>query len=156
MLALLGEEAARSDELLADLAQREIVARRGEHRFAGEEEYAFQHALVRQAAYAMLVDRDRQVGHGLAGAWLERAGEPDPVVLAEHFERGAVRGKAALWHARAAERALRSLNLAPALSSARRGLSMAPEGELSPELWVPRSSPELSAALASCPPTVPA
>ncbi|KYG10516.1 hypothetical protein BE21_11500 [Sorangium cellulosum] len=57
-------------------------------------------------------------------------------MLAEHFERGAVRGKAALWHARAAERALRSLDLAPALSSARRGLAMEPEGELLPELWV--------------------
>ncbi|AUX24233.1 protein kinase [Sorangium cellulosum] len=136
VLALLDEEAARSEELLADLIQREIVARRVERRFAGEEEYAFRHALVRQAAYAMLLDRDRQVGHGLAGAWLERAGEPDPVVLAEHFERGAVRGKAALWHARAAERALRSLDLAPALSSARRGLAMEPEGERSPELWV--------------------
>ena len=42
------------------------------------------HALLREAAYEMLTDGDRALGHALAGAWLERAGGVQPIVLAEH------------------------------------------------------------------------
>ena len=62
--------------------------RAASRRFPGEPEYAFRHALVREAAYAMLTDADRALGHRLAGEWLEAAGERDALVLAEHFERG--------------------------------------------------------------------
>ena len=52
-------------------------ARARDRRFPGEEEYVFRHALVREAAYAMLTEADRALGHRLAGEWLERAGERD-------------------------------------------------------------------------------
>ncbi|KYF83312.1 hypothetical protein BE11_12960, partial [Sorangium cellulosum] len=67
---------------LAELVRREIVLRRDEARIAGEVEYGFRHALVREAAYGMLTERDRRVGHALAGEWLERAGGADPTALA--------------------------------------------------------------------------
>jgi predicted ATPase len=69
-------------------------------------EYAFQHGLVREAAYAMLTDADRQLGHQLAGGWLEQRGEKDGVVLAEHYARGEQLAQAAAWYERAAEQAL--------------------------------------------------
>ena len=68
-----------------------------------EEEYAFRHSLLREDAHAMLTDRDRVIGHRLAGEWLEQAGEQDPKVLAEHFERGGEPARAAKYHLEAAE-----------------------------------------------------
>jgi tetratricopeptide (TPR) repeat protein len=50
---------------------------------------AFRHALMRDAAYSMLTEEDRALGHKLALAWLEGAGEPDRLVLAEHAIRAA-------------------------------------------------------------------
>ncbi|WP_437986780.1 hypothetical protein [Sorangium sp. So ce117] len=70
--ALLGGEARRSEIAhdLAPLVEREILVRRRESRFSGEEELAFRHALLREGAYATLTEGDRTLGHKLAGAWL--------------------------------------------------------------------------------------
>ena len=59
-----------------------------EPRGGGDVELTFAHALVREAAYAMLTDEDRALGHRLAGEWLEQKGSSDAMVLAEHFRRG--------------------------------------------------------------------
>src|SRR5262249_13364311 len=59
-------------------------------KFGSETEYGFRHALVRDAAYAMLTEADRILGHELAARWLQRMGGSDPIVLdevAEHEER---------------------------------------------------------------------
>ncbi|WP_437934178.1 serine/threonine-protein kinase [Sorangium sp. So ce341] len=87
--ALLGAPAQGPSERAAwaELLDREILERRPGSRFPGEEELAFRNALMREAAYAMLTDRDRELGHKLAGAWLVEAGEQDPEVLAEHLAR---------------------------------------------------------------------
>ena len=108
LLALTGGDykASEVDDWLADLAKREIVQRRDVSRFPSDHEYQFRHALVRDAAYQMLTQEDRMLGHKLAGEWLEKAGEHDAMMLAEHFERGQVLDKAAKHFARAAEQAL--------------------------------------------------
>ena len=93
-----------------------------ESRFPGEHEYAFRHALLREAAYAMLTDADRALGHRLAGAWLERRGESDAMVLAEHFERGGEPARAGGCYRRAAEQALAGNDLDAAIERAERGL----------------------------------
>ena len=87
---LLGSEdqLAWVREMLGSLVEQELLVRRSECRFPGEEEYAFRHVLLREGAYAMLVKTDRVLGHRLAGAWLKEHGEQDPSVLAEHLERG--------------------------------------------------------------------
>ncbi|MBI2895592.1 MAG: protein kinase [Deltaproteobacteria bacterium] len=88
--ALLGGPGSR-DELdthLDELALREVISRRADARFAGEDEYSFRHDLVREAAYAMVAEADRAPAHRLAAGWLEQAGETDASLLAEHFERG--------------------------------------------------------------------
>ncbi|WP_437320262.1 protein kinase domain-containing protein [Sorangium sp. So ce385] len=120
--ALLGEDEP-VDACLAQLCDDELITWRIQSRFAGEEEYALRHALLREGAYAMLADRDRPLGHKLAGAWLERAGERDPVVLAEHFERGGEGARAAEFYLAAAEQALRGADLRVAIDRAERGIA---------------------------------
>jgi tetratricopeptide (TPR) repeat protein len=99
-------------------------------------EYAFRHALVREAAYAMLTDADRILGHQLAGEWLDRAGEPDALVLAEHFERGGVPDRAITAYIRAAEQALAGNDFGAALSRAERGVALGATGESRGLLWL--------------------
>jgi hypothetical protein len=98
---LLGCEARRGEvrECLEALAEREIVVR---PRPGREEEYVFRHALLREAAYALLTDEDRARGHRLAAEWLERTGEPDAASLAEYCERVGQPARAAGLRRRAA------------------------------------------------------
>lgn len=103
------------------LADRELLVRSSESRFAGEQEFVFRHALLRDAAYAMLTDEDRKNAHRHAGAWLEAEGEKDGTVLADHFERAGDPLRAVPWICRAAEAALSSGDLPGAVELARRG-----------------------------------
>ena len=127
--ALLGGPGGEPElpEWLDILVSREVLVRRAERRFPGEHDYAFRHALVRDAAYALLTDADRTLGHGLAASWLRQAGEEDPVVLAEHLAAGPPEGRprAAVQLARAAEQALEGNDLAAAVLRAEGGLALA-------------------------------
>jgi len=131
--ALIGEagSSARVSECLEILDRQEIVSSRAQTRFPGEIEHVFRHALVREAAYAMLTDRDRRLGHRLAAEWLGSRGELDPQLLADHHERGDEPARAIVWHARAAEQALEGNDLAAARARAQRGIDL---GATGPEL----------------------
>jgi len=128
--ALLGEgrRSTQTGDWLARLVQLELVTRHDTSRFSGEEEYAFRHALVADAARAMLTDHDRKLGHRLAGEWLERAGETEPLVLAQHFELGGEPARAVEWYARAARQALEGNDLEAALARAERGAACGAQG----------------------------
>ncbi len=129
--ALLGA-APKSPEVgswLGELCERELIAPRERGRFAGEEEYSFRHALVREAAYAMLTDEDRSLGHRLAGQWLVTVGERDAAALARHFELGDEQPRAASYYLRAAEQALEGNDLEATLTCVERGLACGPSGE---------------------------
>jgi tetratricopeptide (TPR) repeat protein len=124
--ALLGGEldaTTAAGDWLEELVRREVVTERRSAKFYGENEYVFRHAIVRDAAYAMLTDADRELGHRLAGEWLERVGEPEALVLAEHFERGGQRARAASWWRRAAEQALGGNDLSEAIARMNRGIA---------------------------------
>lgn len=129
--AILGghEGGAPLADLLDHLVELELLSRRSQSRFPAEPEYVFRHAHLREAAYAMLTDHDRALGHRLAGDWLVAAGERDAFALAEHFERGGAQASAALWYRRAAEQALEANDLAVAQSHAERG-ARATSGDL--------------------------
>jgi hypothetical protein len=129
--ALLGisAQATGLQGLLASLADRELIVRRPTSQFGGVEEYAFRHSLVREGAYATLTDEDRVLGHRLAGEWLERAGASDPMVLAEHFERGRAKGRAVVWYMRAALQALEGHDLVGVLARVDKALACGAVGE---------------------------
>jgi tetratricopeptide (TPR) repeat protein len=131
LAALLGQE--RDSPMLSarliDLERRELIGRQMESTLQGEVEYAFQHGLVREAAYGMLTEADRRLGHQLAGAWLEQRGEKEGLLLAEHYARGGALARAATWYERAAEQALEASDLAAVLASVEKGLACGAEGE---------------------------
>ena len=127
--ALVAGYPLRLREQLGSLVDREIIARRGLGDFAGEEEYAFCSALVRDAAYGMLTDADRALGHQLAGAWLERVGESEAVVIADHYERGGEALRAVALYRRAAEQALEGNDYAAALGRTERAIACGAEAE---------------------------
>jgi tetratricopeptide (TPR) repeat protein len=108
------------------LLDRELVVARAESRFAGERELAFRHALLREGAYAMLTESDRVLGHALAGAWLEKQRESDPMVLAQHFELALDAERASSLYRTASLSAMRAGDIEAGLARAHRALSHAP------------------------------
>jgi tetratricopeptide (TPR) repeat protein len=114
---------ARLDATLAGLVEREVIERRRGARFAGQDEYAFRHGLVREAAYRRLTDADLILGHRLAGAWLERAGETDASALAGHFDRGKAPERAVRWYVREGQDALAGASFERAIAVAGCGLA---------------------------------
>jgi tetratricopeptide (TPR) repeat protein len=135
--ALLGDgeaELADVSDAIDRLAARELVVRAPSSEGRSDVEFSFAHAMVREAAYAMLTEEDRTLGHRLAGAWLERAGAGDAMTLAEHFRRGDEPGRAAPWYERAAAEALRANDLGAAIERAEMGLASGAAGELAGQL----------------------
>lgn len=132
VVALLAGEGsdAHVTAWLDELCVREIVNRREDTKFRGEQEYVFRHAFVAEAAYSMLTDKDRGVGHKLAAHWLEKVGESEAVVLAEHLERGGEPKRAITFYRRAAAQALEGNDLAACLQRADAGIACGAEGEV--------------------------
>jgi tetratricopeptide (TPR) repeat protein len=132
VMALLGGTRSLQSirEWLETLVAREVLEPGDRGRFAGERDYVFRHALLRDAAYATLTEQDRKVGHRLAGGWLEEVGERDPQVLAEHFLRAAEPERAAPYLLRAAEARMGGGDLDGAASTAEKGVACKPTGEL--------------------------
>ena len=118
-------EVAHVGEWLELLSTRELVARAATAERRGgaiDLDYTFTHALVREAAYAMLTEDDRALGHRLAGGWLEGVGSTsDAMALAEHFRRGGEPARAVRWYHRAAEQALEANDLGAAIERAEPG-----------------------------------
>jgi tetratricopeptide (TPR) repeat protein len=126
--ALLG--GASIEIWLASLVELELCTPSHGGRFPGEVEYAFRHALIREAAYTMLTEGDMVLGHALAAEWLEQAGEGDAMVLAEHKERGGEPARAAIWYRRAAEEAFEGNDLEAAIARAGKGAACLAETTL--------------------------
>ena len=81
--ALLGGDRSETEVLaaLAALSDHELIVPEADG-------YAFRQPLVREAAYAMLTDVDRTLGHRLAAAFLSQQASPDAAAVAEHRRRG--------------------------------------------------------------------
>ncbi|WP_437589569.1 serine/threonine-protein kinase [Sorangium sp. So ce1000] len=122
--ALLGgaTRVKETETWLDALAARELIAPVSTPGWLIPTDYVFRHAIVREAAYAMLTEPDRALGHKLAGEWLERSGHTDAMALAEHFRLGGEPGRAVRWYRRAAEQALEANDLASALARAEMGV----------------------------------
>jgi hypothetical protein len=88
----------------------------------------FRHALMHEAAYAMLTPADRVRGHRLAAEHLERSGEPQAIVLADHFERGGEPARAAHWCRHAVEQAFLANDLPEVLGRVDRAVRLGASG----------------------------
>jgi serine/threonine protein kinase/tetratricopeptide (TPR) repeat protein len=127
--ALVGDaQAIDAAAWLRTLVDRELLSIHGGDKFPGETEYAFRHGLLRDASYAMLTDADRSTAHRLAAGWLERAGEKDALVLANHFERGGETTRAMPWLVRAVNAAYDGHQYEAALALADRGIALGISG----------------------------
>ncbi len=124
--ALVGED-EDVDAAVVQLTQAELAGFSGGARGPSCREATFRHGIVREAAYQMLADEDRELGHRLAADWLESVGLDDPLPLAEHCRRGGLRERAARLFARAAQIALDGNDLDGADQRALLGLTCAEE-----------------------------
>ena len=113
---------------LRQLVEAELITARS------EEEYSFRSALIAEAAYSLLTDEDRRVGHRRAAEFLEGAGQHDALAIAEHFEKAQLAARAAPYFLRAGLRSFECNDLEEALRRAQRGLSCAEPGQTEGEL----------------------
>jgi hypothetical protein len=113
---------ANAGDWMEPLVAREMIEASPSTRFAGETEYAFRHALVRDAAYAMLTASGREAAHRSAAAWLERSGETEPLAIAVQYEHAGDRLAAAPWLLQAAKNAYRAGAIEQMVSLCDRGL----------------------------------
>jgi hypothetical protein len=125
VLAVLGPPAEREDvdRRLAALVRDEVLTeRRDDHDASG---FRFRHALMRDAAYGLLPEEERRVGHRLAAEWLLARGDADPAIVGGHLADAGDTDRAAPWLARAAERALAVDDLAAVARLTGRGRAFA-------------------------------
>jgi eukaryotic-like serine/threonine-protein kinase len=133
--ALLGGESAPMDvggwlEHLVDVEMLE----HGHGAGAAAGELAFRHALVRDAAYALIADADKRAAHLAAAEWLEGQPGIDPLVLIEHFEKAGAPERAIDHYLRAAERAYGAGDARAVRDLAVRGREAGAEGDVKGEL----------------------
>jgi class 3 adenylate cyclase/tetratricopeptide (TPR) repeat protein len=96
-LGALGRERSTLETALHSLARKEFVSRQRRSSVAGEDEYAFRHALVRDVAYEQIPRAERADKHHSAARWLESLGRPE-----DHAEMLAHHYASAIEYARAA------------------------------------------------------
>jgi predicted ATPase len=89
LAAVAGEEAARLAEALHALERKEFFRRERRSAVVGEQQYAFLHVLIRDAAYAQQTRAERAEKHRRAAEWLESLppdrSEDRAEMLAHHY-----------------------------------------------------------------------
>jgi hypothetical protein len=123
---LLGADEENDTRLLLDeLVRSELLRTCENSRFPDQREYAFRHALLCDAAYAMLPEDEHPVAHGRAARWLELVGETEPMVLAEHWNRAGDTDRTKRWLLAAIAAARAAGDVSLLLEHAARGLDLA-------------------------------
>ena len=86
-LGALGGERRTLGDRLHSLERKEFVSRQRRSSVAGEAEYAFHHALVRDVAYEQIPRIERAGKHRATAEWIESLGRPEDnaEMLAHHY-----------------------------------------------------------------------
>ena len=92
--------------------------------------YTFRQDIIRRAAYSMLTEEDRILGHGLAARWLVEKAMGSPSEIAKHFDEGGQAERAARWYLAAAEEAFRASDFVAVLDWTDRAMMLGAQGEL--------------------------
>jgi class 3 adenylate cyclase/tetratricopeptide (TPR) repeat protein len=89
VVAVSGLDRQTIEDVLRSLARKELVRRLGASAVAGELQYSFHHALVRDVAYAQIPRAERAHKHCLAAEWIEALGRPEDhsETIAHHYLR---------------------------------------------------------------------
>jgi len=124
------------DRWLEILVDKEILFSRP---LGSARQHVFRHALLHQAAYAILTPKDEVSGHYMAADFLEKSGEREAIVLADHYEKGEQPGHAIRWLRVAANQAMEVDDLAAALARVERGVKLGATGDDLAELRVVES-----------------
>lgn len=125
---------------LTELTQTEIITHQPESRIADQDEWIFRQALVRDAAYASILEEDRSVLHLAAGGWLESVGDVDVGLIARHADAGGDFERAANLYARATRQAYTNgAQLETALELANRGLACGAMGGVRAQLLLAKA-----------------
>ncbi|MFO0592948.1 MAG: protein kinase [Polyangiaceae bacterium] len=125
---------------LQELERAEIITRQPQSRIAEQDEWIFRQALVREAAYASVLDEDRAEMHLAAGAWLESVGDVDLGLIARHADAGGDLARAVDLYAAATRQAYQNgAQLETALDLADRGLACGAEGVVRAQLLIARA-----------------
>ncbi|HYH99265.1 protein kinase domain-containing protein [Hyalangium sp.] len=119
---------------LERLVTLEIIEPQPERSCDGEMAYRFRHALMRDAAYALVPEAHKITGHRLVGEWLEQVGETDPRVLAEHASLGQQPERAIHFYTLAAEQLLERGDARSALQCMEAALGLGAQGEVRSKL----------------------
>ena len=95
-LGALGGDRWTLEERLHSLGRKEFVTRNRRSSVAGESEYVFRHALVRDVAYEQIPRAARADKHLAAAGWIESLGrvENNAEMLAHHYLRALELGRA--------------------------------------------------------------
>jgi len=99
---LLGEGSDENEveHWLDLLVSREILRLRKDGQ-ASKAALVFAHAMMRDAAYDLLTESDRALGHRLAARFFEAAERSNPMVTAQHYARAGDAAGAGRWYLRA-------------------------------------------------------
>jgi len=129
--------AADIGDPLSELERRGLVALRPRSSLAGQVEYAFKHALIRDVAYAGLSIARRATAHAAAADWLGTLSPERPEELAEliayHYEHALGDGADLAWPAGSTElqdlrqRAMKAFRIAGVTARKRYDLARATE-----------------------------
>jgi hypothetical protein len=110
------------DAHLERLVSAELIAR------ADANELAFRHAFVRDATYELLSEEERRKIHGRAAEVLARGPDPDPRVLAEHWQSSSRPERATPWLLAAAQAGFTRCDILTARRLVQRALALGPTG----------------------------
>lgn len=135
-MALLGGEQSRAhtERHLDALVKHELIMEQSAMLAPHSGQYLFRHDLVREAVYAMLTEEDRVLGHRLAAQWLEKNGENNAYLIAQHFEHGGQLKDAVDHYRHAVRDAYAANDLDSLLICVEAALRCQPEDEVQGEL----------------------
>ena len=125
---------------LEKLVELEFLEHPSDNALPGQQAYRFRHALMRDAAYALVPESHKAGGHRIAGEWLEHVGEADKRVLAEHAWLGGQPERALELHVRAAEQQIERGDVPSALRCVETALGREPQGEVRSRLRALRAT----------------
>ncbi len=122
------DEAQNVPQRLEALRDRNLIFHRERSSIAGNEEYLFKHALLRDAAYESVLLKHRRSYHQQVAKWIEdNAGdrlEEHLAMIAYHTMVGGKADLAADWYCRAGERALTQCSMKEAKSLFEKSLAL--------------------------------